>query len=163
MMKKVTFVNFFIKTYSILSIKYKISCKMDKHFLRYMLFSEIHVFSHVYLLIKGTKKKTIFMLQHDVSLIKANLVWFRNLTILNFLTHITKYRLILSFTNCFVAFLFHLLYVVLACFFILYTNWITGRTFTSEMILTMFLCWVVFGVMLHHLVLVWTYFFLHSI
>ena len=65
--------------------------------------------------------------------------------------------------NCFAAFLFHLLYVVLVCFFVLYTNWITGRTFTSKMILTMFLCWVVFGVMLYHVVLAWTYFFLHSI
>ena len=38
MMTKVTFVNFFIKTYSTLSIPYKISCKMDKNFLRYMFF-----------------------------------------------------------------------------------------------------------------------------
>ena len=35
---KVTFANFFIKTYSILSIHYlsKVSCKMDKDFLRYI-------------------------------------------------------------------------------------------------------------------------------
>ena len=40
MMTKVTFVNFFIKTYSILSIQYmyKISCKMDKNVLRYSMF-----------------------------------------------------------------------------------------------------------------------------
>ena len=40
MMTKVTFVNFFIKTYSILSIRYmyKISCKMDKLFLKYSMF-----------------------------------------------------------------------------------------------------------------------------
>ena len=37
---KSDFVNFFIKTYSILSIQYmyKISCKMDKNFLRYTMF-----------------------------------------------------------------------------------------------------------------------------
>ena len=41
MIIKVAFVNFFIKVYCILSIQYmyKISCKMDKNFLRYsMLF-----------------------------------------------------------------------------------------------------------------------------
>ena len=40
MIANVTFVNFFIKTYSILSIQYmyEISCKMDKHFLRYRMF-----------------------------------------------------------------------------------------------------------------------------
>ena len=40
MMTKVTFVNFFIKIYSILSIRYmyKISCKMDKLFLKYSMF-----------------------------------------------------------------------------------------------------------------------------
>ena len=40
MMTKLTFVNIFIKTYSILSIQYmyKISRKMDKHFLRYNMF-----------------------------------------------------------------------------------------------------------------------------
>ena len=39
-MTKVTFVNFFIKTYSILPIQYmyKISCKIDKNCLRYSLF-----------------------------------------------------------------------------------------------------------------------------
>ena len=38
---KVTFVNFFINTYSILSIHYmyKISCKMDKNLPRYSMFS----------------------------------------------------------------------------------------------------------------------------
>ena len=40
MMAKVTFANFLIKTYSILSIQYmyKISCKIDKNFLRYSMF-----------------------------------------------------------------------------------------------------------------------------
>ena len=40
MMRKITFVNFFIKTYSILPIQYmyKISCKMYKYFLRYSMF-----------------------------------------------------------------------------------------------------------------------------
>ena len=38
MTTKVTFVIFFMKTYSILSVQYKISCKMDKNALRYMFF-----------------------------------------------------------------------------------------------------------------------------
>ena len=40
MMTKVTHLNFFIKTYTILSIQYmyKISCKMDKDFLKYSMF-----------------------------------------------------------------------------------------------------------------------------
>ena len=42
MMTKVTSVSFFIKAYSILSIQYKISCKMDKIFLRYMFFHNFY-------------------------------------------------------------------------------------------------------------------------
>ena len=40
MMKKVTFVKFSIKTRCILSVSYmyKVSCKMDKNFLRYSMF-----------------------------------------------------------------------------------------------------------------------------
>ena len=48
MMTKVTFVKFFIKTYSILPIQYmyKSSCKMDKDFLRYSMFFHCRLLGH---------------------------------------------------------------------------------------------------------------------
>ena len=67
-----------------------------------------------------------------------------NQSILNFPSHITQHNFISSFINCFVTF-FYLLFLVLVRFFI-YTNCITGRRFTSEIILKMFLCRIIFTV-----------------